>query len=68
MNKLLVICIMLIFAFLFTACTEPDGPAEQAGEKIDQTIEKSTNAMDDAAEKAAEKIEEAGDVIREKTE
>ena len=37
------------------AC-EKEGPAEQAGEKIDQAVES-----------AGEKLEEAGDELREKT-
>lgn len=43
-------------AMMLTACGEPDGPAEQAGEKIDH-----------AMEKAGDKMEEAGDAIERKT-
>ena len=38
------------------ACEEKEGPAEKAGEKIDETVEE-----------AGDKIEEAGDKVEEAT-
>jgi hypothetical protein len=55
-KKLTVISILILFVAAFVAC-EQQGPAEEAGEKIDE-----------AAEEAAEKVEEAGDTIEEKAE
>lgn len=49
------IALLVIPAFALIAC-EQEGPAEKAGEKID-------NAVD----KAKEKVEEAGDKVEEKT-
>jgi hypothetical protein len=54
-----------------TACSHHDkpaeGPAEQAGEKVDQAGRDTKNAAEDAGDKASEKTEEAGDKIKEKT-
>jgi hyperosmotically inducible protein len=60
---------LLIFAFVgVTACEqEQDGPAERAGERIDQAVEQTKDQVSDTVEKAGEKIEEAGDTIRDKT-
>lgn len=42
-----------------------DGPAERAGEKVDQAIENSGEKMEEAGEKANEAIEESGDKLEE---
>jgi hypothetical protein len=55
-KKLTVISILILFVTAFVAC-EQQGPAEEAGEKIDE-----------AAEEAAEKVEEAGDAMEETAE
>ena len=56
MLKRWIMCVLMSFAiFAFGAC-ESEGPAEKAGEKIDE-----------AAEEAAEKVEEAADAVEEKT-
>jgi hypothetical protein len=44
-----------------------DGPAENAGEKVDQKAEEAEQASEDAAEKAGDKAEEAGDKVEEAT-
>ena len=52
---LLLVCgLMLVFSL--SSC-ENKGPAEKAGEKVDNAIEK-----------AGDKVEKAGDKIKEKTE
>jgi len=51
---LLVCSLMLVFSL--SSC-EKKGPAEKAGEKVDNAIEK-----------AGDKVEKAGDKIKEKTE
>ena len=52
---LLLVCgLMLVFSL---ASCEKKGPAEKAGEKVDNAIEK-----------AGDKVEKAGDKIKEKTE
>jgi hypothetical protein len=43
-----------------SAC-EKKGPAEKAGEKVDQAVE----SVKETGEKAADKVEEAGDKVQE---
>lgn len=53
-NKISMAILTIIFAMGVIACQK--GPAEKAGEKIDN-----------ATEKMGDKLEEAGDKIKEKT-
>lgn len=43
-----------------------EGPAEQAGEKVDQAGRDTKNAAQDAGDKAGEKTEEAGQKMKDK--
>ena len=52
MPKTLILLLSLLALLVFTAC-ESEGPAEQAGEKIDNAVEE-----------AQEGLEEAGDAIK----
>ncbi len=49
-----------------SAC-EKKGPAEVAGEKIDNAAEKMGDKIEDATDKAGDKLESAGDKIEDKT-
>ena len=49
------------------AACEKKGPAEKAGEKIDNAAEKAGEKIDNAANKAGEKLNETGDKIKDKT-
>lgn len=51
---------------LLTAC-EKEGPAEQAGENIDQGVEQIQEKADAAGDKAMGTVEQAGDKIEEAT-
>ena len=64
-----LLCGSLLFCCL-TAC-EQEGPAERAGEKVDETVEEAKKTIEEAgdkmqetAEKAGEKIEEAGEEMQ----
>lgn len=46
--------------------TSHDSPAQQVGQKTDETAEKAGEKMDEAAGKAGEKLEEAGEAIQQK--
>jgi hyperosmotically inducible protein len=46
---------------------EREGPAEQAGEKIDQAAEATRQQIEQTTEDAGQKLEEAGDSVREET-
>lgn len=71
--KNLFITFLTIFSlvFLFAAC-EKDGPAEKAGENIDEAMEETGNTLEDAAdemdpdgpvEEAGENLDEAAEEI-----
>jgi hypothetical protein len=66
LKKLLTIMVLLLFVSAVTAC-ESEGPAEKAGEKIDETVEKTTDKAEEAAEAIKEKAEEAKEAVKEKT-
>ena len=55
-----------ILVFTLAGC-EKEGPAEQAGEQIDEAVETMQDKADDAGDKAMDKLEEAGDEIEEAT-
>jgi hypothetical protein len=44
-----------------------EGPAERAGENVDNAAEKTGQAAEDAAEKTGEAAEDAGDEIKQET-
>ena len=55
---------LILFAAVFAYGCEKKGPAEKAGEKIDDTMHEAL----DKAEEAGEKIEDAAEDAREKIE
>ena len=71
--SVLVMCAMAMM-LVFSGC-EKEGPAEKAGGKIDEAVEKAGDKleqagdkMEQAAEKAGDKLEDAGDKMEEATE
>ena len=58
-----VLMIMMGFIVIFTAC-ESEGPAEQAGEKLDEAAEEAKDEM----EQAGEHLEETAEEVEEKME
>jgi hypothetical protein len=61
------------FLSLVLAGCDREGPAERAGERIDQSMERAGEKLDEAgdeveqaARNAGEKLEEAGEEIKEK--
>ncbi len=57
LKKLLLIIVLIFSICAFTAC-ESKGPAEKAGEKIDQTMEKASDKAGDAVETVKDKAGE----------
>ncbi len=51
---------MLGACFLATGCSD-EGPAEEAGEKIDQAMEDTGEAVDDAADDLGDAVDDAAD-------
>ncbi len=60
--KLLTLAVVF---FIISGCDQ--GPAETAGEKIDESIEESKDFIGDAVDEAEDNIEEAGDAIEDRT-
>lgn len=65
-KKLLSAIWVALLVIGLSAC-EKKGPAEQAGEKIDNATERAGDKIEEAGDKAAEKMEHAADTIEDKT-
>lgn len=65
LNKLSVAGLTLIMALGLAACDK--GPAEEAGEKMDNAAENMGDRVEDATDDAGDKLEAAGDRIEDKT-
>lgn len=64
MQKKLVLALLMaaaLFLMIGLSGCESEGPAEKAGEKIDESVE----STKDAVEEAGDKIEEAGEEAKE---
>ena len=59
---------LIIFAALFAVACEEKGPAEKAGEKIDEAMSEAKDDVKKAGEKIEEAAEDAGDAIEEAAE
>lgn len=58
----------LLAALLMAAgCDTDQGPAEQAGEQIDETAEKARQSVEDTVESAGDAVEEGADRLEEET-
>jgi hypothetical protein len=59
---------LILFAAVFAYGCEKKGPAEKAGEKIDDTMTEAMDKAEEAGEKIEEAAEEAGEKIEEASE
>lgn len=59
-SKTIFIAISLLFAVALSACDKP-GPAEQAGEKIDQVASDTGKAIGETVDKVDQKMTEQGE-------
>ena len=66
LKKTITLIVLSLSIFAFTAC-ESKGPAEKAGEKIDQTMEKASDTAKEATEAVKDKAEEVGDAVKKTT-
>lgn len=66
-NRHAILSISVILLAAVGGCDRDQGPAEQAGEKIDQAVEETGQQLEQATEQAGQKLEEAGDRLREGT-
>lgn len=58
---------LLFTTFIGLSACQEKGPAETAGENIDNAVENMGDKIEDATDGAGDKLEEAGDKIEEKT-
>lgn len=58
MKPFYTLLLAAIFSLPLVAC-DNDGPAEEAGEQIDEAAEEAGEAMDDAADQVEESAEDA---------
>ena len=57
----ILLAMLLGLGTLSLAACEEDGPAENAGESIDNATDDASNSMEDAGEDMQDSMEEAGD-------
>lgn len=58
---------LLAALLMIAGCDSDQGPAERAGERIDETVEDAKESAKDAAESAGDRVEEAADELEDKT-
>ena len=56
-SKMFTMLSALMLSGVLAACDEPKGPAEKAGEKIDEGTKKVGEAMEDAGEKMKDAVD-----------
>lgn len=64
--KGLFVVVSLAAVFGLSACKQ-EGPAEKAGQKVDQSLDQSGKKIDQAAEQAGKEIKKAGDTLSDKS-
>jgi len=66
MRKITTLLFTLTFALMIGAC-ERDGPAEEAGERVDEAIDSMRDSTEDAVDNIQESLEDACREADEKT-
>lgn len=66
LRSVMVIVLAAAFALAVAAC-EKEGPAERAGKKIDNTVEKVQSKADEAASSMKEAMKGTAEKVQEKT-
>ncbi|KMY65897.1 hypothetical protein AAU61_19920 [Desulfocarbo indianensis] len=66
--KLLALALVLCLGMFLAGCKAEEGPAEKAGKKVDQAMEKAADETGKAVEKAGEAVEKAGEAIKQEGE
>ena len=62
-----LIALMMALGLTVAGCAEEQGPAEKAGEQIDQTMEEAGDEIEEATDEMGSQAEEAGDKMEEQT-
>ena len=58
LKGILSVIVALIFFVTVSGCQKQEGTMEKAGKKVDESVEKTKDAMHDAAQKAEEKAKD----------
>jgi hypothetical protein len=61
MRILMVLALAVMLAFTGVACSNNDGPAEEAGEAIDDAIDDAGDALEDAGDAIQDRADELRD-------
>ena len=62
-----LIALMMALGLTLAGCSDNDGPAEKAGEQIDQTMEEAGDEVEEATDEMGGEMEEMGDEAEEST-
>ncbi|MFO7808129.1 hypothetical protein [Guyparkeria sp.] len=62
-----LIALMMAMGLAVAGCAEEQGPAEEAGEQVDQTMEQTGDEIEEATDEMGGQAEEAGDKMEEET-
>ncbi|MFP4638967.1 MAG: hypothetical protein ACLFMY_00850 [Guyparkeria sp.] len=62
-----LIALMMATGLTIAGCGEEEGPAEEAGEQIDETMEESGDAAEETTDEIGGEVEEGGDEVEEET-
>ncbi|HSH29851.1 MAG TPA: hypothetical protein VK971_08085 [Thiohalobacter sp.] len=66
-SKNLLSVLMIALGLTLAGCGESQGPAEEAGEKIDESMETAKDKLEETGEEMGDAMEEAGDKMEEAT-
>lgn len=59
--------LLIAFGLTLAGCAEDQGPAEKAGENIDESMERAGDKIEGAADEMGDTFEEAGDKMEQST-
>jgi len=59
--------VLVLASVLGLSACKQEGPAEKAGQKVDQAVEQAGKKIDQATEQAGKKMEQAGETISDKS-
>ncbi len=62
-----LIALMMALGLTLAGCSDDLGPAEEAGEQVDETMEETGDEVEEATDKMGGEAEEAGDEVEEET-
>jgi hypothetical protein len=67
MKIILSVTLASLLAIGLIGCDSNQGPAESAGEQVDEMMQETQEQLEQATEETSEELEEAADKLREET-